>query len=297
MQLEQVKARAEAVNKVALEEEKERDAAEKAVEELKRQLQPKRTRTDDDAGDAHDLFAEFDNCDLSDHRREGMRVQNRRNVQVRSRDNQKKPRTDKDGFLHHTRLGLVGWISYWCCGDTALAVVILVVLINTLGLTELVSDALGSRKQKDVSVCKCIMSCFSFLFLGVVRHYAKWPFTCWYKGCSRVRGRGLGSQSSGPDLLVAGCTCTKQTVWAEDHFTVTSSTGIGEIIDAQAATTDRRATLYMDDEMHMFGKDVIKNNGGVLNIKKIYFFLFLPKAVFECLNTYTFLHSPTRVQW
>jgi hypothetical protein len=31
-------------------------------------LQPKRTRTDDDAGDAHDLLAEFDNCDLSDHR-------------------------------------------------------------------------------------------------------------------------------------------------------------------------------------------------------------------------------------
>ncbi len=43
--------------------------------------------------------------------------------------------------------GLVGWIAYWCCGDAALAVVILVALINTLGLTELVSDALGSRKQ------------------------------------------------------------------------------------------------------------------------------------------------------
>jgi hypothetical protein len=39
--------------------------------------------------------------------------------------------------LHHTRVGLVGWISYWCSGDTALAVVMLVVLINTLGLTEL----------------------------------------------------------------------------------------------------------------------------------------------------------------
>jgi hypothetical protein len=47
------------------------------VEELKRQLEPKRARTDDDAGDAHDLLAEFDNCDLSDHRREGTRVQNR----------------------------------------------------------------------------------------------------------------------------------------------------------------------------------------------------------------------------
>jgi hypothetical protein len=118
MKLEQVKARAKTANKVALEAEKEKDAAEKSVEELKRQLQPKRARTDDDAGDAHDLFAEFDNCDLSDHRREGTRVQNRRNVQVGSHDNQQKPLTGKDGFLHHTRLGLVGWISYWCCGDS-----------------------------------------------------------------------------------------------------------------------------------------------------------------------------------
>ena len=76
-------------------------------------------------------------------------MQNRHNVQVGSRDNQQKPRTGKDGFLNHNRLGLVGWISYWCCGDAALAVVMLVVLINTLGLTELVSDALGNRKQKE----------------------------------------------------------------------------------------------------------------------------------------------------
>ena len=55
MQLEQAKSRAEAANKLALEAEKERDAAEKAVEELKRQLQPKRARTDDDAGDAHEM--------------------------------------------------------------------------------------------------------------------------------------------------------------------------------------------------------------------------------------------------
>ncbi len=51
--------------------------------------------------------------------------------------------------MYHTCLGLVGWISYWCCGDTVLTVVILVTLINTLGLTELVSDVLGNRKQKE----------------------------------------------------------------------------------------------------------------------------------------------------
>jgi hypothetical protein len=150
MKLEQVNARAKTTNKVALEAETKIDAAEKAVEELKRQLQPKRPRTDDDAGDAHDLFAEFDKWDLRDHHREGTRVQNRRNVQVGSRDNQQKPpRTGQDGFLHHTRLGLVGWISYWSCGDAALTVVMFVALINTLGLTELVGDALENRKQKE----------------------------------------------------------------------------------------------------------------------------------------------------
>jgi hypothetical protein len=39
----------------------------------------------------------------------------------------------------------------------------------------------------DVSVCKGIMSCFSFLFLGVPRHYAKRPFSCWCKTFSCVR--------------------------------------------------------------------------------------------------------------
>jgi hypothetical protein len=83
MKLEQATARAKTANKVALEAEKEKDAAEKAVAELKRQLQPKRARTDADAGDAHEIHAEVDNWDLRDHRREATRVQNRRNVQVK----------------------------------------------------------------------------------------------------------------------------------------------------------------------------------------------------------------------
>jgi hypothetical protein len=78
----------------------------------------------------------------------------------------------------------------------------------------------------DVPVCKGIMSCFSFLFLGVVRHYAKRPFSYWCKACSRVRGRGVGSQSSGSDLLVPGGTRATQTSWAESQFTVTASAEI-----------------------------------------------------------------------
>ena len=66
MQLEQVKTCAKTANRVALQAETEKDAVEKAVEELKRQLHPKRARTDDDAGVARDLLAKFDNCYLSD---------------------------------------------------------------------------------------------------------------------------------------------------------------------------------------------------------------------------------------
>ena len=160
MKLERANARAKTANKVALEAEKEKDAAEKEVEELKRQLQPKRARSDADAGDAHEILAEVDNWDLRDHRREGTRVQNRRNVQVGSRINQQQPRPGKDGFLLHTRLGLVGWIAYWCCGDAALAVFILVALIKTLGLTELVSDSLASRKQKEAETNAKIVDLF-----------------------------------------------------------------------------------------------------------------------------------------
>jgi hypothetical protein len=144
-----IQARAAQTNKAGLEAEKQRDELHNQIEQIEEQLQPKKTRTHADAGDAHEMLAEVDNWDLRDHHREGTRVQNRRNSQVGSRDNQQKPRTGKDGFLLHTRLGLVGWIAYWSCGDAALAVVILVPLINTLGLTELVSDALGSRKQKE----------------------------------------------------------------------------------------------------------------------------------------------------
>ena len=160
MQLQQAKSRAEAANKLALEAEKERDAAEKAVEELKRQLQPKRPRTDDDAGDAHEMLAEVENWDLRDHRQQATRVQNRRNVQLGSRQNQAQPRAGTDGFLHHKRLGLVGWIAYWCLGDSALAGDIIVALIKTLGLTELVSDALASRKHEEAETNAKIVDLF-----------------------------------------------------------------------------------------------------------------------------------------
>jgi hypothetical protein len=87
-------------------------------------------------------------------------VQNRRNVQLGSRQNQVNPRAGTDGFLHHMCLGLFGWISYWCLGDSALSVDIIVTLIKTLGLMELVSDALASRKQKEAETNAKIVDLF-----------------------------------------------------------------------------------------------------------------------------------------
>ena len=95
------------------------------------------------------MLAEIDNWDLSVHRREATLVQNRRKVALESLQDQPKPHTDKDGFFLHTRLGLVGWIIYWCNGDSALVVDAVVVLINMLDLKELVSVALTGTKYKE----------------------------------------------------------------------------------------------------------------------------------------------------
>ncbi len=56
------------MNKAALEAEKERDELHSQIEQIEEQLHPKRTHTDDDAGDAHEMIAEVDNWDLRDHR-------------------------------------------------------------------------------------------------------------------------------------------------------------------------------------------------------------------------------------
>ena len=158
--LKMIQQRAAEANKAALEAEKERDELHNQIEQIEEQLHPKRARTHDAAGDAHEMLAEVENWDLRDHRQQATRVQNRRNVQLGSRQNQAKPRAGTDGFLHHTRLGLVGWIAYWCLGDSALAVDIIVALIKTLGLTELVSDALASRKQKEADTNAKIVDLF-----------------------------------------------------------------------------------------------------------------------------------------
>ena len=80
--------------------------------------------------------------DLADHRREEARVQNRRAVQMGSREDAPDPRTGLQGYLLHPRHGLVGGIAYWSRGVVAIAVTMIIRLIAKLDLTERVRNAL-----------------------------------------------------------------------------------------------------------------------------------------------------------
>jgi hypothetical protein len=101
MLLQQVKKRAQAaqdrakaaqdqvkaVKKVALEAEKDNDAAQKEVQELQRVMEPKRTRTNATTANDHEECDEQSSgdMDIADYRRETARIQKRRSVALGSR--------------------------------------------------------------------------------------------------------------------------------------------------------------------------------------------------------------------
>ncbi len=67
-----------------------------------------------------------------------------------------------------------------------------------------VSQRWQNQPTSNTSCCFCIQghqTCFSFMFLGVPRHYVRRTYSCWCKTCSRVRGRGHGSNSC-VDILI-----------------------------------------------------------------------------------------------
>jgi len=91
-----------------------------------------------------------------------------------------------------------------------------------------VEEILRPVSPPEVSVCKGILTAYSFLFFGTPRHYAMRKYSCWCLACSRVRGRGpaYGTVSRGSYLDVPNCARKKLTVWKEDRFTVTKEAGI-----------------------------------------------------------------------
>ncbi len=71
-----------------------------------------------------------------------------------------------------------------------------------------------------------------------------------------------------------------------------------ENIDTQAASRDGRATLYTNDQEHMFGRKVVikKQRGDFKCKKKNLFVLLLRKGVFEHVYISTLPHSYTVVK-
>ena len=140
---------ADAAGARALAAEKERDAAAAEVERLERELDPKRV---EEAEEEDGPGPSMGDWTLVDHRRETTRVMNRRAIEPVAAPTRepREPRTGKDGYLHHRRLGLVGAVAYWAGGSLALVVTMLVALIVHLDIVEKVRAALpqGPRELK-----------------------------------------------------------------------------------------------------------------------------------------------------
>ena len=99
------------------------------------------------------------NWALPDHRREMTRVMNRRDIELGSRESAPMPRTGKQGYLHHTRLGLVGAVGYWAAGGSmAVVVTMMVALIVHFKIVERVRAELPKREaDKDAVRCGSVL--------------------------------------------------------------------------------------------------------------------------------------------
>ena len=117
------------MNKSVVETEKERDKIHKELDLIEVQMQGKRSCTHDDTGDGHDIHEQVDEWVLRDF-----------------------------------RLGLVGWITYWCNGDSALTVDVVVALINMLDLEDLVSVALVGTNHKETETTTKIVDLVNHSF-------------------------------------------------------------------------------------------------------------------------------------
>jgi len=110
MEIEAAKKRAVIANKASLEAEQEKDAAKKELEILKSRLGQKRARLPDAAEEEDDDGEEsVSDWEIADHREEATRVQNRRAIELGSRENVKELRRGEVDYLAHPRIGLLKW--------------------------------------------------------------------------------------------------------------------------------------------------------------------------------------------
>ena len=146
MRLNAAKQAAAAANAAVVAAERAREAAEAEVEAYERAL-GKRPRTETET-EAEGPTIATDDWDYADHRRETTRVMNRRVIEIGSNETERELRTGKDGYLHHSRTGLVGAVAYWALGSTALAVIMIVALIVHLKVVDKVRAALPEGKRE-----------------------------------------------------------------------------------------------------------------------------------------------------
>ena len=108
MRLRDATLRAAAANKVALEAEQRKDAAEKEVQDLKRELGCKRPRAQASIIEANEeMPADVGDLDLADHCCHAKQWWNRSQVELSSLEEVPPPRTGKpeDWYVDHPRLG------------------------------------------------------------------------------------------------------------------------------------------------------------------------------------------------
>jgi len=106
------------------------------LEILKSRLGQKRARLPDATEEEDDDDEEsLSDWDLADHRREATRVQNRRAIELGSRENVKELRRVQNGYVDHPRLGLIGCLAYWARGSMAHTVTMIVALCVKLGIS------------------------------------------------------------------------------------------------------------------------------------------------------------------
>ena len=137
MRLRDATLRAAAANKVALKAEQEKDAAEKEKEDFQHELCVKRPRPEASTIEANEeMPADVSDLDLADWRRHATKWRNRSQVQLGSREDALAPRTGKNGYVDHPRLGLIRCLVYWARGSMAHAGTMVAALCVKLGISD-----------------------------------------------------------------------------------------------------------------------------------------------------------------
>lgn len=152
MKLKALRTRADVANEAVLAIEKERDQAEVDYAELAAELQPPAKRPcDGTAGDQvapHEPRTSWQDWHLSTFRREEGHAVRRRAVPLQADVALTERRRGGEGYLRHSRRGLVGAVQDWARGSMAAAAMMIVALMAALGIVDLVRTAMPKTEAE-----------------------------------------------------------------------------------------------------------------------------------------------------